>query len=128
MNTAQKAALLFIAPVAVGKALDVFLKSESGRKLAARTGNEVLVTPEGRELAKKYTGLAATAIGGALGAKKAGELGEGLRSIKERRATDWLGIAEDTAAILLAVGALVKAVADFVREKRRAAQRAASRA
>ena len=78
----------------------------------------------GREIAKKYTGIAAAAMGGAMAVKK-GPLGEGLRSIGHQR-TDWLGVAEDTAAILLAIGGLVKAVSDFTREKRRAAQLAAA--
>lgn len=127
MKGAYKAALIFLAPALLAKGLDLFLKSESGRKLANRTGNEVLATPEGREIAKKYTGMAVGAVGGALSAKKI-ELGEGLRTIAGPKRTDWLGVAEDTAALLLATGALIKAVADFVREKRRAAQRAAAMA
>jgi len=125
MKAVYKAALVFLAPALLAKGLDLVLKSESGRKLAARTGNEVLSTREGREIAKKYTGMAVGAVSGALSAKK-GELGEGLRSIPGPRRTDWLGVAEDTAALLLAFGALIKAVADFAREKRRAAQRAAA--
>jgi hypothetical protein len=125
MKGSYKTALVFVGPLLLAKGLDAFLKSASGRRLAARTGNDVLATREGREIAKKYTGVAAGVVTGALGAKKAG-IGDGLRTIARPEGANWLGVAEDTAAILLAVGGLLKAVSDFAREKRKAAQRSAS--
>ena len=106
--------IVLALPFAVAKFLELFLSSKPGKALAERTGQAVLSTDEGIELAKKYAAAAATAVGTAAAAL-GGNVNPPL--IPNPKTMSMAAVLEDTADLLLATGAVVKVIGGFVRDK-----------
>jgi ABC-type branched-subunit amino acid transport system permease subunit len=108
--------LILAVPLALGKFLEVFLSSKPGKALAARTGQAVLATDEGIDLAKKYAQASAVAVGTAMTAL-AGNVNPPLQALPNPKTMSMAAVIEDTAELLLATGAVIKVVGSFIRDK-----------
>jgi hypothetical protein len=108
--------VIFVLPLVLGKALAMFLGSGAGRKLAARVGAAELATEEGIEMASRYASAGAGAISGAVSAlTNKAELAAG--AVPNPKALMTAAVARDTAELLLATGALVKVIGDFLKDR-----------
>ena len=108
--------LVLALPVVLGKFLEMFLSSKPGKALASKTGQAVLATDEGVDLAKKYAMASAAALGTAATAF-AGNVNPPLQSLPNPKTMSMAAVIEDTAELLLATGAVVKVVGSFIRDK-----------
>ena len=108
--------IVLALPFAIAKFLDLFLSSKPGKALAERTGQAVLSTDEGIELAKKYAAAGANALGTAATAL-AGNVNPPVAALPNPRTMSMAAVIEDTAELLLATGAIVKVVGAFMRDK-----------
>jgi hypothetical protein len=108
--------MVLALPIVIAKFLDLFLSSRPGKALAEKTGQAVLSTDEGIELAKKYAAAGAAAVGTAAAAL-AGNVSPPLAALPNPRTMSMAAVLEDTAELLLATGAVVKVVGAFMRDK-----------
>jgi hypothetical protein len=108
--------MVLALPVIVAKFLELFLSTRPGKALAERTGQAVLSTDEGIDLAKKYAAAGAAAVGAAVTAL-AGNVSPPLQALPNPRTMSMAAVLEDTAELLLATGAVVKVVGAFMRDK-----------
>ena len=108
--------MVLALPLVLGKFLELFLSSKPGKALAAKTGQAVLATDEGVDLAKKYAMASAAAIGTAATAL-AGNVNPPLQALPNPKTMSMAAVIEDTAELLLATGAVIKVVGSFIRDK-----------
>jgi hypothetical protein len=108
--------MVLALPIVLAKFLELFLSSRPGKALTERTGQAVLSTDEGIELAKKYAAAGAAALGTASTAL-AGNISPPLQALPNPRTMSMAAVIEDTAELLLATGAVVKVVGAFMRDK-----------
>jgi hypothetical protein len=108
--------VILVLPLIIGKVLEVFLSSGPGRKVAEKAGVAELSTAEGVEVAKKYAAAGSAAIGTAATAL-AGRVQQTPHAVPNPKNLSYAAVAADTAELLLATGALVKVVGDFIRDR-----------
>ena len=116
MRGPARVLMVLALPIVIAKFLELFLSSRPGKALAERTGQTMLATDEGIELAKRYASAGATAIGTAAAAL-AGNVSPSLEALPNPRTMSMAAVLEDTAELLLATGAVVKVVGAFMRDK-----------
>jgi hypothetical protein len=107
---------IVVLPLILGKVLQLFLGSPPGRKLVESAGMGELGTEEGVDMATKYASAGAAAVSAAvtaLGNKT--QLAAG--AVPNPKTLMTAAVAQDTAELLLATGALVKVVGDFLKER-----------
>jgi hypothetical protein len=108
--------VILVLPLVLGKVLQLFLGSGAGKKLTANVGMGELSTEEGIDMASKYASAGAAAVSTALTALgNKTHLATGAVPSPKSLAT--AAIAQDTAELLLATGALVKVVGDFLKDR-----------
>lgn len=116
MKGPARLAVILLLPIVIAKVLDIFLNSGAGRKLASKSGYAELTTDEGVEMAKKYTAAGAAALGTAVTA-----LGNRAQLVPNAppnlKRLSMAAVIQDTAELLLATGAVVKVVGDFMRDR-----------
>jgi hypothetical protein len=102
----------FVATLLVGEVVRRFLMSRFGGAAASRLGRPDLATYEGASAAskdvKKAVGYARSIVEGRASPLPA-------RS-EEPRQLGWVGTARDASEMLLAAGAVLKTISEFVRE------------
>lgn len=108
--------VVLVLPLIIGKVLEFFLSSGPGRKAAEKVGAGELTTTEGVEVAKKYAAAGAGAISVAATAL-AGRVQQAPHAVPNPKNLSYSAVAADTAELLLATGALVKVVGDFLRDR-----------
>jgi hypothetical protein len=107
-----------------GKALAVFLGSNSGERLLEAVDKRPLTPLEHRVLAQKWSGnigkalSAATATLFVVQGDSAARSGGGPMS---KQAIDWVQVMQRTAEIMLAVGAIFKVVGEFLEDRQKTA-------
>lgn len=108
--------VILVLPIVIGKILEVFLSSAPGRKLAEKSGNGMLATEEGIDMARKYgsAGLAAATTAATALMNRASLVPDAR---PDPKALSFAAIAQDTAELLLATGALVKVAGDFMKDR-----------
>jgi len=108
--------IVLVLPLIVGKVLEMFLSSSPGQKAVAKVGMGELSTDEGIEMAKKYAAAAGGAVSAAAAAltKPATQASSPLPNPRNMALS---AVAQDTAELLLATGALVKVVGDFLKDR-----------
>lgn len=108
--------VVLVLPLVLGKFLQVFLGSDAGRKVTAKVGMGELSSEEGIDMAVKYASAGAAAVSTAVTAlgNKA-QVANG--AVPNPRSLATAAIAQDTAELLLATGALVKVVGDFLKDR-----------
>lgn len=117
-------ALGFLAlTIVIGEILKRMLTSGPGRALLGRLGRPELATPEGAEEATKKVKQGIGLV------RSLSRKSEKVAAPQEHLSTGprWVRIVRDAAEMLLGTGALLKAIADFVREDERLRQRLARR-
>jgi hypothetical protein len=112
------ARLLFVMvlPLVIAKVLEMFLSSSPGQKAAAKVGMGELSTEEGIEMAKKYAAAAGAAVSTAATALTQ-PAQRASTPLPNPRNMAYSAVAADTAELLLATGALVKVVGDFIKDR-----------
>lgn len=108
--------VILVLPIVLGKVLELFLSSGPGKKVAANVGVGDLTTEEGIEMAKKYAAAGAAAASTAATAL-AGKAQMATGAVPNPKALATSAVAQDTAELLLATGALVKVVGDFLKDR-----------
>ena len=116
MRGPARVLMVLALPIVIAKFLDLFLSSRPGKALAEKSGQAVLSTDEGIELAKKYAAAGVAAVGTAAAAL-AGNVSPPLPALPNPRTMSMAAVLEDTAELLLATGAVVKVVGAFMRDK-----------
>jgi hypothetical protein len=107
---------IVVLPLILGKVLQVFLGTGAGRKLVESAGMGELGTEEGIDMATKYASAGAGAVSAALTAiGNKTQLATG--AVPNANALMTAAVAQDTAELLLATGALVKVVGDFLKDR-----------
>lgn len=121
MKTLKRMAIIFIASLVVARLVDVFLRSDVGKRTAKSVGLDSLLTAEGAEAAKRYSKTATGLLVGTALALRA------RRPEKEgRHDSNLVHTAENLAELVLAAGTLAKIVADFLREEQEMRQAGAA--
>lgn len=108
--------VVLVLPLILGKVLQIFLGSGPGKKLTKNVGLGDLSTEEGIDMATKYASAGSAALSAAVTAiGNKTQLATGAVPNPKSLAT--AAVAQDTAELLLATGALVKVVGDFLKER-----------
>jgi hypothetical protein len=105
--------VVLVLPLIIGKVLELFLSSSPGKAVARKAGVAELTTEEGVEMAKKY----AAAAGGAVSMAATALTKPASSPLPNPRNMAYSAVAQDTAELLLATGALVKVIGDFLKDR-----------
>jgi hypothetical protein len=135
-NRLVGAAAGLIGGQVVARLLAVFLSSRAGERLLNRLDRRMLTPLEHRVLVQKWSGSIGKALSAAAaalaflwtGERRAGR--SAVAGLVGRRQVDWVQVLQRTAEILLAVGAIVKVVGEFLEDRQKTAtesQREAAR-
>lgn len=116
MTGPARVLVVLVLPLIIGKLLEVFLSSGAGRAAAQKVGVPELSTAEGVEVAKKYAAAGAAAFNTAATAL-ARPVVQAPHAVPNPKAFSYAAVAQDTAELLLATGALVKVVGDFLKDR-----------
>jgi hypothetical protein len=108
--------VVLVLPLIIGKVLELFLSTGPGKSVARRAGVADLTPDEGIEMAKKYAAAAGGAVSAAATALTAPVV-HASSPLPNPRNMALSAIAQDTAELLLATGALVKVVGDFLKDR-----------
>ena len=109
--------LILVLPLITAKFLDAFLTSKPGKKVADKIGMPELSTDEGIDMAQKYAAAGSAALSAAATALTA-KVGYPVTPMGPNPKTlSWAAIASDTAELLIATGAMVKVVGDFMKDR-----------
>lgn len=108
--------VILVLPIVLGKVLGLFLSSSPGRKVATNVGMGDLTTEEGIDMAKKYAAAAGVAASTAATALM-GKVQMTAGAVPNPKAVATAAVAQDTAELLLATGALVKVIGDFLKDR-----------
>ena len=108
--------VVLVLPLIIGKVLELFLSSGAGKSVARKAGVGELTTEEGIEMAKKYAAAAGGAVSLATTALTK-PVAQATSPVPNPRNMSYAAIAQDTAELLLATGALVKVVGDFLKDR-----------
>jgi hypothetical protein len=110
--------VVLVLPLVIGKLLELFLSSGPGRSVAEKAGIGELTTGEGIDLAKKYASAAGAAVATAATALTS-SVPQPLYPLTSAKTASYAAVAQDTAELLIATGALVKVVGDFLKDRER---------
>ena len=108
--------VVLVLPLIIGKVLELFLSSSPGKSVARKAGVAELTTEEGIEMAKKYAAAAGGAVSMAATALTR-PVSPATNPLPNPRNMAYSAVAQDTAELLLATGALVKVVGDFLKDR-----------
>lgn len=108
--------VILVLPMVLGKVLQLFLGSGVGKKVAANVGIGDLTTEDGIDMATKYAAAGAAAASSAATAL-VGKAQLATGAVPSPRSLATAAVARDTAELLLATGALVKVVGDFLKDR-----------
>jgi hypothetical protein len=108
--------VVLVLPMVIAKVLEIFLSSGAGKSAARKAGMGELTTDEGVEMAKKYAAAAGGAVSLAATALTK-PVSQATNPLPNPRNMAYSAVAQDTAELLLATGALVKVVGDFLKDR-----------
>ena len=108
--------VVMVLPLIIGKLLELFLSSSPGKSVARKAGVAELTTEEGIDMAKKYAAAAGGAVSMAATALTK-PVTQASPPLPNPRNMAYSAVAQDTAELLLATGALVKVVGDFLKDR-----------
>jgi hypothetical protein len=108
--------IVMVLPLVIGKVLELFLSSSPGKSVARKAGVAELTTDEGIEMAKRYAAAAGGAVSMAATALTK-PVTQASPALPNPRNMAYSAVAQDTAELLLATGALVKVVGDFLKDR-----------
>ncbi len=112
MTKAIRGIAFFLITFAIGEVVRRILMSRPGEAASDRLGRPELSSYEGASAASKEVKKAI----GFVRSLATGRESKEVKPVEAVRATGWIGIARDASEMLLAAGAVLKTVSDFVQE------------
>src|SRR5690606_36723695 len=108
-----KLAGAFLLPIVLGRLYEAALKTRWARRRLEQGGHLELLTEQGRQLATKYAKTEAGMLASGLASAPA-RLEEAIDGIQGRRRGNWRFWIDTTSSLLLGVGNMLPAGADFL--------------